>query len=199
MEIVLSLILTLFFYMIVPVVLMLVNHGRFDKKKAKRIALWNSIVVGAGFLVVTSLLSEGNTAWHAGPAILYYWINRAILTDGNATSSSWKISVIALNSNRKDRESYQKEIRRSEPVYFHLEVSGKKSKVLTRILVDCTLPNGNIEMDTFDGQWRNGDRLVYTCDPRAYGVDWQETGVLKCDFSDKDGNFLGTASVNIIE
>ena len=62
--------------------------------------------------------------------------------------------------------------------------------------MDCTLPSGEIQLDAFAGEWQNGDHLVYKCDPEMFGG---ELGVFKCEFRDSDGNFLGEASVNIIE
>ena len=76
--IILSLALTAFAYMAFPVLRLILNGGKFEEKKAKKIALWNAIVVGAIFLIATT--EEGGT-WSGGAAILYYFINRALLTD----------------------------------------------------------------------------------------------------------------------
>lgn len=81
----LSLILTIVAYMAFPLIRLLINHGRFEKKRAKKIALWNSIVVGAFFCILTVSGDSGST-WNAAPAFLYYWINCAVLTDKNAPS-----------------------------------------------------------------------------------------------------------------
>ena len=81
----LSLILTIVAYMAFPLIRLLINHGRFEKKRAKKIALWNSIVVGAFFCILTVSGDSGST-WNAAPAFLYYWINCAILTNKNAPS-----------------------------------------------------------------------------------------------------------------
>ena len=194
MNLLLGLLVTAIVYMAIPMIMLLRNHGKFDKKKAKKIALWNSIILGAIFLIITASMGVG--AWSAAPAVLYYWINSAILTGKEVSYSSWKILIKAINSNKRDEVTCQKEISKNEKIYFHLEVLGKKSKTLTRILVDCTLPNGEIELDAFDGEWKNGDCLVYRCDPEMFG---EELGMFKCEFRDTDGNFLGEASVNIIE
>ncbi len=79
-----SLLLTAFFYMAFPVIRLLLNHGQFERKTAKKIALWNSIIVGAIFCVLTPVLGGG--AWNAAPAILYYWINKALLTKKSSES-----------------------------------------------------------------------------------------------------------------
>jgi len=81
--IIISLLLTVVAYLAFPLIRLLINGGKFPKKKAHKIALWNSIVLGLIFCIATIEISDGNSTWNAGPAFLYYWINRAILTDKN--------------------------------------------------------------------------------------------------------------------
>ena len=92
----LSLVLTVIAYMAFPLIRLLINHGKFEKKRAKKIALWNSIVVGAFFCILTISGDSGST-WNAAPAFLYYWINSAILTDKNATNDA-KVDVNVKNA-----------------------------------------------------------------------------------------------------
>ena len=80
MNLLVSIVLTATVYMAFPLIRLAINHGKFEKKRANRIALWNSIIIGAFFCIVTTGLSNGGTAWNASPAVLYYFINRAILT-----------------------------------------------------------------------------------------------------------------------
>lgn len=75
----LGIIFTAFCYTAFPLIRIAINNGRFNKKRAHKIALWNSIVLGAFFCILTPIVSS--SAWNAAPAILYYWINRMILTD----------------------------------------------------------------------------------------------------------------------
>lgn len=84
----LSLVLTAVVYMAFPLIRLAINHGKFEKKRAKKIALWNSIVVGAFFCIVTIGTSDGGTTWNATPAVMYYFINRALLTDKYAPEST---------------------------------------------------------------------------------------------------------------
>ncbi len=72
--------ITMISYMAFPSIRMLINRGKFAPKRAQRIALWNSIVIGLIFCVLTTELSNGNLTWNAAPAVLYYWINKAVLT-----------------------------------------------------------------------------------------------------------------------
>jgi len=87
-----SLLLTAVSYMAFPLIRLAINHGKFEKKRAKRIALWNSIVVGAFFCIVTIGTSDGGTTWNAAPAVLYYFINKALLTDKYSPESSVPIT-----------------------------------------------------------------------------------------------------------
>jgi hypothetical protein len=73
-----SILLTAVAYMAFPVIKLATNGGKFEKKQAHKIALWNSIVCGLIFCVAAS---ASDMTWNALPAVLYYWINKAILTD----------------------------------------------------------------------------------------------------------------------
>lgn len=74
----LGILFTALSYMAVPLLGLMLNCGRYEKTKAKKIALWNSIIVGSIFLILTSALTD--KVWKASPAFLYYWINCSILT-----------------------------------------------------------------------------------------------------------------------
>jgi hypothetical protein len=75
----LSALFTAIAYMSFPLLRIWINMGKFERKQAHRIALWNSIVLGISFFFLTIFLDAGT--WRATPAILYYWINKAILTE----------------------------------------------------------------------------------------------------------------------
>ena len=101
-SIILSLILTAVAYMAFPLIKLLANGGRFPKNRAHKIALWNSIVLGAVFCIATIAVSEDGTIWNGAPAVLYYWINRSILTDKNAqedTRSNIQVEKSKKNKN----------------------------------------------------------------------------------------------------
>lgn len=80
-SIILSLVLTAVAYLAFPLIRLLINGGRFAKNRAHKIALWNSLVLGTIFCITTIAVSEDGTVWNGAPAVLYYWINRSILTD----------------------------------------------------------------------------------------------------------------------
>lgn len=84
MDIILSILPTVIAYMTFPLIKLLINGGRFPKNRAHKIALWNSIVLGVVFCIMTIAVLEDGTIWNGAPAVLYYWVNRLILTDKNA-------------------------------------------------------------------------------------------------------------------
>ena len=82
-----SLILTVISYMGIPLIFLMLNGRKYEEKTAKRIALWNSVVIGILFFIITVSSSNGRTAWNPAPAFLYYCINRWMLTDKKASKS----------------------------------------------------------------------------------------------------------------
>lgn len=101
-SIILSLVLTAVAYMVFPLIRLLINGGRFAKNRAHKIALWNSIVLGAFFCITTIAVSEDGTIWNGAPAVLYYWINRAILTDKDVEDEVPSKSQIEKSKKRKN-------------------------------------------------------------------------------------------------
>ena len=72
----LGILLTAFFYLLFPVAYILVE-GKEPAKKARKIALVNSLTVGGIFFVIEILIGSKTNPL---PAILYYFIAKAILT-----------------------------------------------------------------------------------------------------------------------
>lgn len=70
--------LTALCYMIVPFIFVKVLKKKYNKKQAKKLALWNSIIVGLLFLVITVIIYGPTSTWNAGPALLYYMINSSL-------------------------------------------------------------------------------------------------------------------------
>lgn len=83
-----GILLTAVVYMIYPIIRLLINNGKFERRTAQKIALWNSIIVGTIFCIATIELSEGAATWSGGAALLYYWINRTLLTDKSQKSTT---------------------------------------------------------------------------------------------------------------
>ena len=101
MDIVLGILVTAIAYMAFPLIKLLTHGGRFPKNRAHKIALWNSIVLGAVFCIATIAVSEDGTIWNGAPAVLYYWINRSILTDKNAQDEPISKSQAEKTQKRK--------------------------------------------------------------------------------------------------
>lgn len=93
-------ILTAISYMIFPIIRLIINKGKFNNKKAQKIALYNSIIVCVIFFIATISMKEG-FFWKPIPAILYYWINRAILQEHKA-----KNKLITSNEEKKFDSEY---------------------------------------------------------------------------------------------
>lgn len=75
---IIGIILTATCYMIYPFVRVKITNKKYDDKSVKRMALWNSIVVGAVFLFLNSLYLEANGEEFQVsfmPALVYYYIN----------------------------------------------------------------------------------------------------------------------------
>lgn len=194
----LGLLVTAIAYMAVPMIMLYRNNGGFDKKKAKKIALWNSIILGVIFFSIT--ISMGGGAWSAGPAVLYYGINSAILTSKKATPNNWKINIIAINSNQNDRVTNLSAINKYDPVYFHLTMSGNSTSTKTRIYVHYTLPNGEKHILTSNREVGSGDQFSFGWDHGIYDDEAEaESGVFQCEFYEKDGYLLGMATIEIID
>jgi hypothetical protein len=102
----LSFILTIFVYLLVPILSLGINGGKkFDEKKAKKIALWNSIIVGFIFCVLT--INSGS-AWSAAPALFYYFINKKLLTEkdsGNSPEDASSLDHFISQNNIEETET----------------------------------------------------------------------------------------------
>lgn len=105
---VIGILITCLSYMLIPVILKLKN-GRYDESKAKKIALWNSIIVGGIYMILTIELMGTSCAWNAGPAFLYYGINFSLLKRGKKVikekvetpdrhNSIWKVILIVAGA-----------------------------------------------------------------------------------------------------
>ena len=80
-----NILLTMGAYIAFPVIRLLINGKKFDKKQAQKIALWNSIVWGIIFCIATT--ASGAT-WNAGAAVIYYFLNKAILTENESDENN---------------------------------------------------------------------------------------------------------------
>ena len=82
MEIVISLVLTIFVYLAYPIFYRVAN-GRVDSKSARKIALINSVCCAIIFLVINIAMNIDAEYISFAPAFFYYFIAKAIITDKN--------------------------------------------------------------------------------------------------------------------
>lgn len=87
LSIIVALSITIFSYMSIPIILLIINKKKFELEKAKKIALWNSIIVALIFIIIN--LSMDNKV-NLVPPFIYYYINIALLS--KKTKKSFKKS-----------------------------------------------------------------------------------------------------------
>lgn len=106
----------------------------------------------------------------------------------------WKIEVVAINSSEDDDTTNQSTIKRNQPIYFHIDLSGGEPNEEIRITVKSTLPNGNTSEYTFETKWN-----TYSAGWYGWTEGLYSTGTLRCYFYDEEGNMIGAGSVKIVE
>ena len=106
MDILLMIVLTAAFYMFYPWLCVVAFKKQFTKEEAKKMALWNSIIVGCICFIVTALLYDP-TAWNIMPALLYYYINSFIWVKKDKDNSSEMSLKIKKFSTKKKKVEEQ--------------------------------------------------------------------------------------------
>ena len=125
---ILGILITLICYELYPFIRIILMKHDYTKEEAKKMVLWNSIVVGGGFLILTSLIygASGNSgSWSAGPAMLYYFINSGIWV---SRFNSKKENNIKNNNSRNRNENKLEKNVKSEGTKTTIgEIKTKKS------------------------------------------------------------------------
>lgn len=96
-SVILGVLLTFVCYTAYPFITTKVKRKKYNKKECQKMAMWNSIIVGFIFCVITAIF-DSNATWSAGPAFLYYWINKDLWVDKSKKKKS---------NQRKKEESYK--------------------------------------------------------------------------------------------
>lgn len=79
-NLVFSFIITILAYMIVPIMLRLTNESKYEKKRANKIAIINSIIVSLVFFIIREITGDvENNSIAFAPAFIYYGINLSLL------------------------------------------------------------------------------------------------------------------------
>lgn len=76
-KILIGLLLTIFFYEVYPFVRVIIMKKNYDEKQVKKMSLWNSIIVGLLFAIVSFIIDE-NAPMNLAPAVLYYFVNKLV-------------------------------------------------------------------------------------------------------------------------
>lgn len=110
----------------------------------------------------------------------------------------WKITVIAINSSENDETTYKNSISKYNAVYFHLKLTGGEPGESVRITAKPTFPDGEKGEYVFEDKWSDGDILWYGWSDGLYNnPQYGDTGTLRCNFYDDNGNLIGAGSVKI--
>ncbi len=112
----------------------------------------------------------------------------------------WKIKIFAINSSPNDETTYKSSISKYDPVYFHFELSGGEPGEFVRIVVKDIFPDGGIGEYIFEDVWTDGDILWYGWGGSIYEYpEHGESGMLRCNFYDGEGNLIGSGSITITD
>lgn len=87
-----NLILTILGYMLYPFIRVVLMKKIYDKDSCKKMAIWNSVIVGGIFMILT--INSGGV-WNAVPAFFYYSINKTLWINKK------KNNIETNNSNEK--------------------------------------------------------------------------------------------------
>lgn len=98
LSLLIGLVLTVVCYMAYPFIRIKLMHIEYNETTCKKMALWNSIIVGIFFFVLTTVINQDAT-WSALPSFFYYWINKSLWVSKNKKK----------NNNEKSNEEYKEE------------------------------------------------------------------------------------------
>ena len=88
--IIISLIITILSYMGYPFIMTMFFKKRYDEKTCAKMALWNSIIIGFIFCIISI---NNNGSWNPVPALFYYWINKKAWVYKNTSTENIKDDV----------------------------------------------------------------------------------------------------------
>ena len=91
-----DIVLTVTLYMSVPSCIRMFSERGLDERKAKNIALFNSIIVCVIFFVLTMILSNGNSVTNFWPAFLYYGLNKHNLFSKSSKGNAIFILILSI-------------------------------------------------------------------------------------------------------
>ncbi len=101
-------------YLIFPICYRCAN-GKVNSKLANKIAIWNSVVVILIFCILRSAITLFQTFFGSfGPAILYYFINKAILSEKAKNDNIADQTNNSENNNKLEKDNKIENINNTE-------------------------------------------------------------------------------------
>ena len=141
-ELLVGLALTFLMYEAYPFFRVIIMGKKYNKEEAKKMALWNSIVLGSLSFIITASI-DPSAKWTGGACILYYFINKSL----------W-VSKKAKNSASKDDK---KKNNKEESLLFECDRCGAKFKADLDRCPKCGA-------DFVDDEDINNDEYLFMCD-----------------------------------
>ena len=117
--------LTALSYFLVPIICLASNGGRFPRKKARKIAIWNSVIVGVlWFITIYYMGGEPNVV----PAFFYGFINSAILSEKRESKKKRKKEYEGINEEHEDEKTGEVYVPTVAQGYYKESIEGNKWK-----------------------------------------------------------------------
>lgn len=99
--------LTVICYCGYPFIRIKLMKKKYNEKEAKKMILWNSIIVGFISLILTVSMKE-NVVWGGGPMVFYYYVNKSIwLKKKKSKSKHKKDNEDANEISEKETEKFK--------------------------------------------------------------------------------------------
>lgn len=89
-QLLIALALTIICYEIYPFIMVVIMHKSYTSEEARKMALWNSIVVGVVLGIIALILDGPRAAFNIMPAVTYYWINKHVWANRNTKKKDKK-------------------------------------------------------------------------------------------------------------
>ncbi len=102
----------------------------------------------------------------------------------------WKVTVVSVNTSEYNITTNETTLKGTNPIYFHLKLTGGEPGASVRLTVKAQHPDGYVEQYTFNDKWEDGGAGWYGW-PEGIYDNLGESGMLKCSFYDEDDNLIG--------
>ncbi len=176
-----GIIITFISYEAFPFISVFLMRKEYNEEQAKKMAKWNSIIVGLIYLIIT-VDQDQNVTWSPAPAILYYFINSSIWVKKeknttekiNEAEEETEKNVIKNETKKKEYHSEKKGILKS--ILFVLSIILMVAMLAIGIIsvmklpeyYDHTLINSKIIYTINESKWEEEEiKTEYIYDTRT--------------------------------